>query len=51
MPLVYHSPIVSINMPSEYYVGSSLATAAKGWLYGCERRWIEFFLIPASVPT
>jgi hypothetical protein len=30
MPLVYNSPIVSMMMPTEYYVGSLLATAAKG---------------------
>jgi hypothetical protein len=30
MPMVYNSPIVSMMMPSEYYVGSPLATAAKG---------------------
>jgi hypothetical protein len=32
-----------MKMPLEYCVGSPLATAAKGWLCGCERRWIEFF--------
>ena len=43
MPLVYHSLIVSMKTPFEFFVGSPLATAAKGWLCGCERRCIEFF--------
>jgi hypothetical protein len=30
MPMVYNSPIVSMMMSFKYYVGSSLATAAKG---------------------